>query len=111
MRMSYHELVGKRVFTADGQAIGRIADLVAERQGERLCVTRLLVGRTGLARRIGFGRSTLIHLATPWDVPWSLVVQIGRHVQLAVDRADLAEACAAPRPQTNKAPDRVERPA
>ena len=58
MRMRYRELIGKEVIAADGERIGRIADLGAERQGDALRVTALLVGTSAL----------LNHLLTPGGV-------------------------------------------
>lgn len=92
MRTHYHDLLGKRVVAADGRQLGRIVDLVAERRGERLCVTALLVGRAGLARRIGVARWPLrrLHLAPSHRIPWRLVTRIGGEVYLAGNEPPVA---------------------
>jgi sporulation protein YlmC with PRC-barrel domain len=49
----YRHLVGKKVYLADGQRVGRVASLIAEAHGDRLRVTRIVVGPAGLLARIG----------------------------------------------------------
>jgi sporulation protein YlmC with PRC-barrel domain len=97
MRMRYYELVGKRVLASDGRKIGHVADLVAEAQGETLCVTALLVGPTALARRITFKRSRLFRELPPLRVPWQLVERIDEQVHLRVTFAEVETvgSCAA----------------
>ena len=89
MRLHYRDLIGKAVTTADGAHLGRVVDLVAEARGEALRVTALLVGPGALARRIAFSRDTLLRLAPPRRIPWSLVARIDERVRLAVGRDDL----------------------
>jgi sporulation protein YlmC with PRC-barrel domain len=80
MELRYHQIVGSHVLTADGHRVGRIADLVAEPRDGRLHVVGLLVGPSGLIRRIFVaGRPT-------GEIPWSLVASIGHHVRLRVTR-------------------------
>jgi sporulation protein YlmC with PRC-barrel domain len=89
MRIEYHRLAGKRVVTRDGEAIGRVTDLVAEPRGERLFVTELLVGPSALIRRIASKRLWLFSLAPPRVVPWELVQRVDDRVQLSVTAAEL----------------------
>ena len=89
MRMRYYELVGKRVRDSEGRKIGYIADLVAEAQGERLCVTALLVGPAALARRISFKRGLLFRDLPPLRIPWHLVERIDDQVHLRVTCAEV----------------------
>jgi sporulation protein YlmC with PRC-barrel domain len=55
MDVRYRHLVGAQVRQADGTRVGRVASLVAEARGDRLCITRLVVGPAGLLARIGIG--------------------------------------------------------
>ena len=78
----YAELVGKTVVDGDGRTVGRVADLVAERRGDDLCVVGLLVGPGALLRRIAFQRR-------PWRggplaqyVAWEQVDRIEREIHL-----------------------------
>lgn len=89
MRGRYHDLIGKQVITADGRRLGRVIDLVAERQGEALSVTALLVGQTGLARRIGFKRILTVSLPPPRAIPWRLVARIAGAVHLRASAAEV----------------------
>ena len=88
MRTTYHDLLGKQVVTADGRHLGRVIDLVAARHGDALCVTALLLGQTGLARRIGvrhvFGVAT-----PPRAVPWRQVARLGDAIHLRATTAEL----------------------
>jgi sporulation protein YlmC with PRC-barrel domain len=95
MHLRYHQIVGKTVITADGQRIGAVADLVAERRGTLLRVTALQIGPLGLLRRIAFRRTGAIAL-TPPEVPWRLVARVDRNVHLNLDRASLQRMPEAP---------------
>jgi sporulation protein YlmC with PRC-barrel domain len=92
MRMRYWELIGKQVRATDGRSLGRVADLVAEPQGESLRVTALLVGPAALARRIGSKRGALFQVAPPVRIPWESVVRIGEEVQLNTDCREATKA-------------------
>lgn len=91
MEWRYQQLLGKRVIAADGESVGRVADLVAERRGEELQVTALLVGNASLLRRIAFRRLALFRVAPPRKVPWSLIAEITDVVRLRVVRTTLEQ--------------------
>lgn len=59
-----------RVCDEDGHCLGRLRDLVAEREGNELRVRDMLLGEMQLLKRIG-----LPHDGT-MTVPWSAVVKI-----------------------------------
>ena len=84
MRMTYHDLLGMQVIDAAGAHVGRVADLVAGKRGETLCVTGLLVGRSALVQRIGFTRES----HPPLEIPWELVsgITADTSIQLGVTR-------------------------
>ncbi|HLH21760.1 MAG TPA: PRC-barrel domain-containing protein [Chloroflexota bacterium] len=90
MELYYQALIDKPVVTADGERIGRVADLAAEARGERLYVTALLVGPGSLLRRISFKRVAQLDPAAARQIPWELVARIGRDIRLRVDAAALA---------------------
>lgn len=89
MRKRYYELVGMEVVTADGAKVGRVADLVAEAEGDALCVTTLLVGPTALLQRISFKHSRMLQRNPPIKIPWRLVAGIDKHIRLRVMSHDL----------------------
>lgn len=96
MRIRYSDLVGRQVVDADGVKVGRIHDLLAERQGERLRVTALLLGDAALFQRILFQRRRGARLLRPRVIPWSLVAEVpgapgisGTYVRLRTTKADL----------------------
>ncbi len=84
MRLTYHELVGKHVVTADGQDLGRIADLEAEPFDGKLRVVALLVGPVALFRRIGR------HVPAR-RVEWRMVRRVGTEVELWATAGKVAE--------------------
>ncbi len=79
MRLS--ELLRREVRTESGRKLGRVHDVRAERRGERLIVTGVLVGRHALLEHFGIGLGsgrTVTKLRTSADfVPWSAVVRLG----------------------------------
>jgi sporulation protein YlmC with PRC-barrel domain len=87
MRIRYYELIGKPVHAADGAHVGRVTDLIAERQGDALCVTALLIGPIGLARRISFRRMALLRLVHTRTLPWTDVAGIGDAIHLRPESA------------------------
>ncbi len=89
MQMRYYVLVGKRVIASDGRKVGRIADLVAKAEGDKLCVTAMLVGPSALIRRITFNRSRLFQVASPLKIPWHLVDRINEKVYLRIPCAEV----------------------
>ncbi len=83
MRLLYHDLVGRRVVTADGRSVGRIATLRAEPREGSLRVVSLLIGPGALVERIA-------RRAPATEVAWSLVRRVGERVELRVTSAQLA---------------------
>lgn len=81
-RTRYAELVGKMVIDGDGRAVGRVADVIAERRGESLCVTGLLVGPGALLRRIAFRRWPFGDAPLAQFVPWERIERIERRIYL-----------------------------
>lgn len=82
MRIRYYELIGKPVRAADGTRVGRVADVLAERQGDALRVTALLVGPSSLMRRISFKRAAIFRVAPHRAIPWSDVAAIADTIAL-----------------------------
>lgn len=88
MQMRYWELIDKEVLDIAGLRIGHIADLVAERQGDDLCVTALRIGPRALVRRIAFRRVPLPE-HTSHQIPWRYVTHIDQRVHLAITHTEL----------------------
>jgi sporulation protein YlmC with PRC-barrel domain len=82
----YHQLVGKTVVTVDGATVGRVADLMADRSGDALVVTALLVGPTAFLRRVGLGRWRPFASGPSRLVPWQAVERIDGRIHLRVTR-------------------------
>lgn len=82
----YSELVGKTVVEADGRRLGRVADLVAERRDEAVCIVGLLVGPGALLRRIALRRSPFGGGPLAQYIPWERVERIDRLIHLRPDR-------------------------
>ncbi len=89
MQIRYHQLIGKEVVTADGERVGRVADLVAEGRAGALCVTALLVGPGALLRRIAFKRLRILKAAPPTRVSWEMVARVADAVYLRVKQSEL----------------------
>lgn len=71
------ELVGRKVYDAHGKFLGRVYDFVAEREGDDLCITGLLVGaRTWISR---FGWTRQDH---GLKVPWEQVADLSPNITL-----------------------------
>jgi sporulation protein YlmC with PRC-barrel domain len=103
-----HELLGSRVFTEDGQKIGRVFDLEATRTGPKLNdiegrafeLQGLLVGWAALLQRLGFHRTQMrgpvglkfiVERMKGYKVPWGCVDKIETHeIHLSCKRSDLA---------------------
>jgi len=94
-------LLDRQLVDRKRQLAGKVDDLELERGADgELSVTAILAGPGVLARRLGrrtFGRwreralAVLSEGAPPASrIPLSQVVEIGNHVDLAVDREDLA---------------------
>lgn len=71
------ELLGQDVFTADGRRIGRVYDIVAEKQGDELAVTELLVGPSAWLERFGWTKS-----AHGRQIPWEAVASFEPRITL-----------------------------
>src|ERR1700760_1314747 len=72
-------LIGRRVVDVDGLFVGRIEEVLAEREGDQLLVTEYHVGTQGLFERFsvyGIGARLLRYLgaransAHPHRIPW-----------------------------------------
>jgi hypothetical protein len=48
-------LLGRQVFAANNQAVGRLEEVRAEQQGNRYVVTEYVIGTLGLLERLGIG--------------------------------------------------------
>jgi sporulation protein YlmC with PRC-barrel domain len=65
------------VVDANGKRLGRVSDVVAERRGEDLCVTHLIVGARGWIGRFGpFGKNEGRH------IPWEQISELGSPIRL-----------------------------
>lgn len=110
MRVRYHWIRGKEVRTKDRRRVGRVADLVAEAQGDALYVTTLLVGAGGVIRRMSFKRRRLLTAVRARRIPWRLVAEIGDEVHLLVDYDELQAVLAREEDtETGRAAERRER--
>ena len=67
---TFSSLIGRRVETESGLALGRCHDLRGELSGSRLTVTALSVGRSGVLTRLGVGGGRRD------EVAWSSVVRL-----------------------------------
>jgi sporulation protein YlmC with PRC-barrel domain len=97
MRQYYHELVGKEVVTVDGRSIGRVTDLIAERRGETLRVTNILVGERGLIQRIGSLHFPLLSKTHPYVIPWQGVARVEKQIHLLNKADDIPKRESKPR--------------
>jgi sporulation protein YlmC with PRC-barrel domain len=78
MRLS--ELLRREVVTESGQKLGHVHDVRAERRGDRLLITAILVGRRALLERFGLGithgkQGSKLRTAAG-SVPWEAVVRL-----------------------------------
>lgn len=88
MRLRYWELVGKKIISADGKEVGRIADLLAQRQGNELRVVAMRVGSGAFIQRIGFKK--MRGKETPaLEIPWEQIARLEKHIYLNVKNEDL----------------------
>ena len=87
--LRYHQLLGMSVVAADGQVVGRVRDLKAERRGDALAVTALLVGPAALLQRIAFQlpRFSVVPLH---PIPWQFVARIDDRIYLRVPKEEVA---------------------
>lgn len=89
MRIRYHTLRQLPVRTRDGTKLGRVTDLVAERRHDSLRVTGLLVGPSGIVRRIVAARGPFLRWTLPRFVPWDCVEKVDGEIRLSIDLDEL----------------------
>lgn len=82
MLIRYYELIGKPVHAADGTHLGRVADVLAEREGDALRVTTLMIGPASLVRRISFKQAAIFRIAPHRTVPWRDVARVENAIHL-----------------------------
>lgn len=75
--MRAQELLGRKVYDAEGKDLGRVFDLAAEREGYSLVVKSLVVGHA--AWRSRFGWSTTEHGS---EIAWELVASLEPDIRL-----------------------------
>ena len=76
------DLIGMRVVDTEGARLGRIYDLWAEREGDDLCVTALVVGSGNWRARFGWGEKPRGKM-----IPWTDIVALGDEVTVRRDGA------------------------
>jgi sporulation protein YlmC with PRC-barrel domain len=62
---------------ADGARLGRVKELNAERRGDALCVTTLIVGERAWLSRIGW-----TDIEHGKEIPWERVAAVGSGIVL-----------------------------
>jgi sporulation protein YlmC with PRC-barrel domain len=92
MRLS--ELLHRKVVTESGRSLGHIHDLRAERRGERLVVTSVLVGRRAYLEHLGLGVSagrqgTKLRTSAR-AVPWDSVVRFSSGTLVVRDGTEVS---------------------
>jgi sporulation protein YlmC with PRC-barrel domain len=86
MRITYHQILGRRVVDRDDRHVGHVVDLIADSHNDHLQVIHLLVGQRALAQRIGCDQWNL----HPITVPWTLIAQLDEdHIRLRIPREQL----------------------
>lgn len=55
-RIGLNQLLGRGVEDAEGKRLGRVVDCLAEREGDQLRVTALMVGRGAWLNRFGWAK-------------------------------------------------------
>ena len=106
--MKAGELLHARVYTSDGEKLGHVFELIAEKsgpivtelQGQALVVAEVLVGSRAAFLRLGYksremkgphGLRFLQKRLTGFRVPWDQIESIeGRAVRLRCAKSDLA---------------------
>jgi sporulation protein YlmC with PRC-barrel domain len=92
VQVRFHELIGMQVVDARGERLGRIAELVAQRRGDALCVTAVRIGPAALLQRVGARKSAWLG-APAQQIPWALVAAIDeRRLRLRVAADELTAA-------------------
>ncbi len=92
-------LLGRRVVDVDGVRVGRIEEVLAEREGDELLVTEFHVGTYGLLERLSIfhiGTGLLRYLgghamsAKPHRIPWEKIdLSDPEHPRLTCSIAEL----------------------
>jgi sporulation protein YlmC with PRC-barrel domain len=73
MRMTYQQLLGRRVIDCDERPVGRIVDLYARSDDDKTVhLAGLLVGERAFLQRVGRDKWHL----KPKDIPWNMVAHI-----------------------------------
>lgn len=75
-----YQILGMKVRDADGATVGTVHELKAERRGDDLCVTALVVGRRALISRVGWTK-----VEHGVEIPWERVAAIGSGIVLRSD--------------------------
>ncbi|HEX2910465.1 MAG TPA: PRC-barrel domain-containing protein [Chloroflexia bacterium] len=89
MKLRYWELVGKKVISADGQKLGRVAELITRKHGDQLQVVELQIGAGSLIARIGFKK---FRKEMPsYNIPWQQIGRIDKQIYLKVNKANLPQ--------------------
>jgi hypothetical protein len=72
MELHLDRLVGRMVMTANHRRLGRVEEIRAERHGAGCVVTAYVLGRAGLAERLGTGVRLLVgrELAAGYIARW-----------------------------------------
>jgi sporulation protein YlmC with PRC-barrel domain len=77
MRLS--AILGLEVATESGDALGRVHDVRAELRASSLVVTGLVVGRAGIAERLGIGApGTHSRIHAGKVIQWKQIVRVDR---------------------------------
>ncbi len=71
------ELMGRVVVDATGRRLGRVVECLAERRGDDLCVTTLLVGPRAWIGRFGSGSGNRGR-----QVRWDDIVALAPHIMV-----------------------------
>ena len=88
MQIRFREFMGKKVIGSDGQKVGRVAEVIVQRQGEQLEVSALRVGLAGWWQRIAFrGLGEQLD-----EIPWTMVERIEKEIYLKVTAQDAKDA-------------------
>lgn len=78
-RIRADELIGRRMVNISGKRIGYVHDLRAERIGNQLCVTALMVGPRAWLVKLGVSRGL------GREVVWENIVELGATIRVRGD--------------------------
>jgi len=91
MRLS--ELLHREVATESGRRLGHVHDVRAERRGERLLVTGVVVGRRALLEHFGIGlgraRTRAKLRSDAGVIPWEAIVRVSSGKVVVRDGTEL----------------------